>query len=161
MKTLVGMLVGMCLLVPVVYAQDDGVVENAPLNDPAGTVGLARSIIDRLDPSYETIWDIYNGGFSQGVSASLYGFTSNDIHLASLRLGVGTGLSVYSGVGLDLPGLTKRFIPSVLATPASISPLNTLWSIIGKYGRVGVVGGWSWDHDDPVVGVTIGAAYRF
>ena len=141
-------------------AADDPVIP-AVLNNPAETVSVVKQIINRIQPSYETVWDVNNGDFYQGVSGSLYNFTSKEIPIASLRLGASTGMAIYGGVSLDLPGLTKRLVPSVVASTVSTSPMVTIWSFIGKYGRVGFVGGYSWDHDDPVVGVTAGAAFTF
>ena len=133
----------------------------AVLNDPTQSVSLAKDIINRLNPSYETVWDVYNGEFAQGVSAALYNFTSQEIPIASLRIGASTGMALYSGVSLDLPGIGKRFVPSAIAGPATTGPLDTVWSVIGKYARVGVVAGYSWDQQDPMLGVTVGAALQF
>ena len=142
-------------------AVEDTVVKDALLNDPPESVSLVKEIISRLDFSYETVVDLYNGDAYQGVSGSLYNLTSNDIHLASLRLGASTGMSIYSGASLDLPGLTKRYLPPSVQDAASPTPLDTVWSVIGKYGRVGLIGGWSFDHDDPVIGMTAGVATSF
>lgn len=133
----------------------------AVLNNPTDTVSVAKDLINRLQPSYETVVDVYNGDVYQGVSASLYHFTSREIPIASVRLGASTGMALYSGVSLDLPGITRRFVPAAVKTPAETTPLDTVWSAVGKYARVGVVGGFSWDHDDPVVGITAGAALTF
>ena len=141
---------------PTAYAEEAGV-----LNDPGQTVSLAKAIINRINPSYETVWDVANGDFYQGVSGSLYQFTSRQIPIASLRLGVSTGMAIYGGTSLDVPGLTRRFLPSAIKDAASTGPLDEVWAVIGKYGRVGIVGGYSWDHADPVLGVTAGAAFTF
>lgn len=133
--------------------------EEAVLNDPTKTVALAKTVINYLQPSYESVWDVYNGGFSQGISASLYTFTSREIPLASLRLGASTGMALYGGVSLDLPGVARRF--AAVSGPVNTGPLNEVWALIGKYGRVGLVGGYSWDHEDPLIGMTIGAALTF
>ena len=133
----------------------------AVLNDPTQTVSIVKEVINKIQPSYETVWDVYNGDFYQGVSGSLYTFTSRDIPIASLRLGASTGMSIYGGVSLDVPGITKRLVPGMIEEKATLSPLDTVWSFVGKYARVGVVGGYSWDHEDPVLGVTAGAAVTF
>ena len=143
------------LCIPYVSADD------AILNNPTQTVSVFKDAINRLQPSYETVWDVNNGDFSQGLSASLYNFTSQQIPIASVRLGASTGMALYGGGSLDLPGLTQRFIPTTIKGVATTSPLNVVWSFLGKYARVGVVSGYSWDHDDPVIGITAGAALTF
>lgn len=154
MKTrlMVGLVLG---LTGQAWAQD------AVLNDSAKTVEMARTIIGKLDPSYETLWNFRDGTFSQGVSASIYGFASHDIPVASLRMGVGTNTALYGGVGLDVPGLAKRFIPPVVKGFATVRPLDILWAVAGKYARVTPVGGYSWGDDAPIYGVTVGAAFSF
>ena len=131
------------------------------LNDPEQTVSMAKALINRIQPSYETLWDLYNGEFSQGMSGSLFHFTSRTIPIASLRLGASTGMALYGGASLDLPGIATRFIPAMVKTPAETTPLDTVWSVVGKYARVGVVGGYSWDAEDPLIGITAGAALSF
>lgn len=133
----------------------------AVLNDPPGVVSVLKDAITRLNPSYETVWDLYNGEFAQGMSANLYTVTSREIPIISVRAGASTGMALYSGVSLDLPGLSQRFIPASVKGMATTGPLDTLWGFVGKYARVGVIGGYSWDHHDPVIGFTAGAALTF
>ena len=135
-------------------------LELAVLNDPVQTVDLAKEIINKINPSYETVWDVYNGGFSQGISGNLYTFTSHQVPIISVRLGASTGMALYSGLSLDLPGLSK-ILPASLRGAISPEPLDTLWSFVGKYARVGIVGGYSWDESDPLIGITAGAALTF
>lgn len=132
---------------------DEGV-----LNNPSGTVELVKKVVNQLSPSYETLWNLRDGTFSQGVSASLWTATSHEIPLASLRAGFGTNESLYGGVSLDLPGLAKRYIPETIKGLATAGPLDTLWSVAGKYARVGVIGGYSWGDDGAIYGLTVGAA---
>lgn len=153
----VAVLVGLlCFGAHVVLADEAGV-----LNDPPASTALLKEVINKLSPSYETVWDVYNGGFSQGVSGALYTFESRAIPLASARVGVATGERLYAGVSLDLPGISRRYLPQKARALAAVSPLDTVWSVVGKYARVGVVGGYSWDEDDPVIGLTAGAAVSF
>ena len=135
--------------------------EVAILNDPPAAVSVARTVIEKLDPSYETFWNLGAGELQQGISASLYGFTSNEIHIASARLGYATNETLYGGVSLDLPGLSQRFVPASVKGIATITPLNTLWAVVGKYARVGIVGGYSWAENEPAYGLTAGAALSF
>ena len=141
------------------FAQEEP--KAAVLNDPPATVGIVKSVISKLDPSYETVFNFRDGTFSQGVSASLYNVTSNEIHIASVRIGAGTNEALYGGLGLDLPGLTRRFVPATVRGYATARPLDLLWATVGKYGRVSVVGGYAWGDDAPVYGLTAGAAVSF
>ena len=155
MRLLVVSLLVLCGLSGNVFADD------AVLNDAPAALSVLKQAIDKLDPQYETVYDVLNGGFTQGISGSLYDFTSNEIHVASLRAGVATGVAAYAGVSLDLPGLTKRLLPDAVESIGSTAPLNAVWSVVGRYARVGVVGGFSWDHEDPMIGITAGAALTF
>lgn len=135
-----------------------GWAQEAPLNNPSGTVELAKKVINQLDPSFETLWNFRDGTFSQGVSASLWNATSHDIPIGSLRAGFGTNESLYGGVSLDLPGLVKRYVPATVKGFAMTGPLDTLWSVAGKYARVGLAGGYSWGDAGAIYGLTVGAA---
>ena len=135
--------------------------EEAVLNNPPKFVQVTKEVINRLDPSYETFWNWREGNFSQGISISLYNVKSNDIPLGSIRLGTGTGMVIYGGTGVDLPGISRRFIPASVKGIATTQPLDTLWSLVGKYGRVSLVGGYSWDDHTPAYGMTFGAAVSF
>ena len=148
----------LCLgLSPVVHAEDAPAV----LNEPSEAVTLTKAVINKLQPSYETVIDVLNGDVYQGISGALYTFESREIPIASVRLGASTGMAMYSGVSLDLPGITQRFLPQPVKDPVTVTPLDSVWSVVGKYARVGVVGGYSWDHHDPIFGMTAGASLTF
>ena len=135
--------------------------EEAVLNNPPAAVGVVKAVIQKLDPSYETLWTYSDGTFSQGVSASLYNFASNEIHIASARLGYGTGEKLYGGLALDLPGLAKRFVPASVKGIATVKPLDIFWSVAGRYARITPISGYSWGENKPIYGVAIGAALTF
>src|SRR3990167_10561551 len=122
---------------PMSTAFGDDPIAPAVLNDPTESVNLVKQIVNRIQPSYETVIDLYNGDTYQGMSGSLYTFTSRDLPIASVRLGVSTGMAVYSGASLDLPGITARFVPTVVKDVVSPSPIDSVWSVIGKFGRGG------------------------
>jgi len=158
--------IAMLVAIPGVWAHEELIPEagersTGVLSSPSQTVDVARGVIERLDPTYETVIDINNGDQSQGISAALYQFTSNNIHVGDWRLGVGTGTSLYSTIGLDIGGVTKRLAPDSLERVANNAPLTAIWAFIGKYGRLGVGGGYSWDHEDPMVVLTAGAGYEW
>ena len=135
--------------------------DEAVLNNPPAFLDTAKTIINKLDPSYETIWDFGSGTFSQGISGSLYNFTSNEIPILSARAGWGTNASLYGGIGLDVPGLCKRYIPESVKGVATTGPLDIVWAVAGKYARVSAVGGYAWSDNEPVYGMTFGAAANF
>ena len=135
--------------------------EEAVLNNPPAAVDIFKTVVNKLDPSYETFWNIGSGTFHQGVSASLYTITSDEIPLGSLRVGFATNELLYGGAALDLPGLTRRYVPATLKGVATTKPLDVLWAVVGKYGRVGVVGGYAWAENEPAYGFTFGAALSF
>jgi hypothetical protein len=78
-----------------------------------------------------------------------------------VRLGYATGETLYAGVGLDLPGLAKRFVPETIKGYATVAPLDMIWSAIGKYARVMPIGGYNWNERKPQYGMTFGAAVTF
>ena len=139
-----------------VYA-DDPVIPSAPLNDPSETVSLVKRIVNHLNPSYESVIDVYNGDTYQGISASLFNFTHDEVPLGSLRIGASTGMAIYGGLGLNVKGVATKFLPQVLKDVASPGPMETVWGILGKYSCASLIAGYSWDHRDPVVGATAGA----
>lgn len=150
---LVGLFVG---FIRVAYA------EEAVLNDPPSAMLVAKTVINKLDPSYETVWNWAGGTFSQGVSASLWNVKSSGIPVGNLRIGYATGETLYGSVGLDLPGLTKRFVPAQIKGIATVQPLDTLWMIAGTYARVSGFVGHTWNsHDRMAYGMTFGAAVNF
>jgi len=154
-------LVPMCVGLDVCRADADDEMSTALLNDPSGFVSTAKDFINRLNTSYETLWLVSDGTFSQGVSASLYNITSGNIPIASLRIGFGTNENLYAGPSLDLPGIARRYIPSTAKGFLSAGPLDWVWSVAGKYARVGIIGGYSWGDNEPIYGVTAGAALTF
>lgn len=135
--------------------------EDAVLNNPSATVETVKRVVNILNPSYETLWLWSGGTFSQGVSASLWNIESKQIPIASLRLGFGTNDNLYTGLGLDLPGITKRFVPEIVKGVATTKPLDVLWAVAGKYARVTPIAGYSWGENKPIFGVAIGAALSF
>ena len=157
MKYLVAAVAVFVLFVQAVFAEPG----EAVLNDPPGFAVTAKDIINRLNPSYETLYNFRDGTFSQGVSASVWNVTSREIPIASVRAGFATDEALYGGVSLDLPGLAKRYIPASVKGIATVGPLDTLWAVAGKYARVGVIGGYSWGDEQAVVGMTFGAALSF
>lgn len=132
--------------------------EEAVLNNPPSAVSVLKEVVAKLDPNYETLWTYSDGTFSQGVSASLWNFTSNEIHVASIRLGYGTGERLYGGLGLDLPGLTKRFVPAQVKGVVTTAPFKTLWTLVGRFARVTPIAGYDWQENKAIYGVALGAA---
>ena len=157
MKKLVWLFGAWCLLLGgTVWAE-----EAAVLNAPSETAEKVKAVVNALNPSYETFWNWDSGEFSQGVSASLYTVKSAQIPVGSVRLGFGTNEILYGGAALDLPGICKRWLPANVKGIATTAPLDILWSVAGKYGRVALVGGYSFAEEEPAYGLTFGAALSF
>ena len=137
-------------------------VEVQPVgNAPSAAYSTFKRVVNTLNPQYETFFNMADGTWSQSVSASLYNFHSHDIPLGSVRAGWSTGEIGYAGVSLDLPGLTKRYVPETVQGIATTGYLKTLWALAGRYARAGVVGGYSWSDEKAVYGLTAGAALRW
>lgn len=142
----------------VAFAEEPTVVQN-----PSGAYQTFKKVVDTLDPQVEQIYD-FGGEWYSGASASLWTFTSNEIHLASLRAGYAVDADLandhraaYGGVKLDLPGLTQRYVPSTIKGIATAGPLSTLWSLAGRFSSVGFVAGRDFDQDETIVGVSLGS----
>ena len=145
-----------------------GTAQAQVLDSPGKSVGVVKAVVDVLSPQGDTLynwWDVNDDGgeWLRGVSVGVYTLKSEDIPLASLRLGyIGEDGNFtdargwYTGANLDLPGLTKRYVPTTIKGIATKGYLDTLWRFAGKYGRVGAVGGYDADRETPIAGVTFG-----
>ena len=142
--------------------------EEAVLNSPSGTVSVIKTVVDTLSPQADTLWNFWdandNGGeWLRGLSIGLYTLKSELIPLGTIRLGyIGEDGNFtdargwYAGANLDLPGLTRRYVPATIKGIATTGYLDTIWKIAGKYGRVGAVGGYDADRETPIAGVSFG-----
>lgn len=147
-----------------VWAQEELTVPPPPpalLQEPSEAVSVIKQAIDYLGPTYGTCLDVWNGEASQCISASVYNFHDNAIKVASLRVGATTGLTAYSGLGLDVEGIVLRYFPDVVKDTLSPPPVTPVWGFLGKYSHLGVGGGFSFDHDDPAVVLEAGVKGRF
>ena len=156
---LLSVLVGSLILYSApVWAQEEQTVPPPPpalLQEPSEAVSVIKQIVTYLDPVPETVLDFWNGDQYAGISGSIWNWAPNQVNVASLRLGASTGMAVYGGAGLDLHGVST-YLPQWLRDVASTGATQTLWEKVGEYGHASVVGGWSFDHDDPVLGGTLG-----
>ena len=137
-------------------------------NDPSGAATVFKSVVDTLSPQGDTLYNFWDenddgGEWLRGLSIGIYKPTSNDITLGSIRLGyVGEdgdfsdARGWYTGINLDLPGLTKRYVPETVKGIGTTGYLGALWSIAGKYGRVGVNGGYDADRETPIAALSFG-----
>ena len=135
--------------------------EGAVGNNPTGAVTLVKAFAEYTQPAYEGIWNWRDGSVEQGVSGSLWNFSSNTIQLASLRLGAATSGAIYGGLKFDLPGLTKRYVPASVKGVATAGVLATLWNVVGNYATLGPVVGYSFDDHAAIYGMSFGASVRF
>lgn len=142
--------------------------EAAVLNDAPKAASVLKAMVDTLSPQADTLynfWDVNDDGgeWLRGLSVGLYTLKSESIPLGSLRLGyVGedgnfsNARGWYTGATVDLPGLTRRFVPETIKGVATSGYLATLWQVAGKYGRVGAVGGYDADRETPILAATFG-----
>lgn len=159
--------VAIFLLTGLVWCQPVSAQEpTATVTDPVAERARAiwtttKTVADVLGPGYDQLYDFKSGEWFQVVSASLWNFTSKEYQLASLRIGYGVDYKILSGVQLDLPGITHRYVPATIRGIVTKGYLDTVWAVAGKYGRVGFLGGYDFDTDEPAVGVTVGAVLTF
>lgn len=143
---------------------DDTTIPPPPpaiLQDPGHAVDMFKEIVNYLNPSYETVIDLWNGDIYQGISGSVYTVSSNNVNILSLRVGASTGMAVYGGVGLDVDGIVQRYLPQGAQDALSPPPTEPVWEFLGRYSHASVIAGYSWDHQDPVLGFTAGLKASF
>ena len=144
------------LLGGTVYAED------AVGNNPPVVVSKVTAVVNALGPGFDELYSVRDGEWKEGVSASLWNFQSKSFHLASLRLGYGhQDELVYNSVRLDLPGISRRFIPESVRGVATTGYLAALWSVVGKYGSVGPFLGYAFREEAVDWGVTLGGQVTF
>jgi len=133
------------------------VVEPAIINHPLTAWKITTAAVDYLQPGYDWNYLLSGGEPFNGVSAALLTLKPNEIPVGSLRLGYGTDgdRSIYGGPALDLPGLAQ-FIPQRVKdfSPALV---DKLFSVAAKYGRAGLLTGYSVDRSEWLWGGNLGA----
>ena len=144
--------------------------EEAVLNNPGGAATVLKTVVDTLSPQADTLYNFWDandegGEWLRGLSVGLYSPKSQGIPLGSLRLGyIGEDGNFtdargwYAGANLDLPGLTKWFVPKTVQGIATTGYLDTLWRVAGRYGRIGVNGGYDGDRETPILAASFGVA---
>ena len=135
---------------------DEAVLNNAP-----SSVNKFKAVVNTLSPGFDTLYNVRDGDWEEGVSASLWNFTSDEYLLASLRAGYGQQELVYTSLRADLPGISKRFVPATVQGIATKGYLDVLWNAVGKYGSVGPFVGYAFDDDAVAWGVTLGGQVSF
>lgn len=149
-RGLLGILVLMIAAGPV-WADD----EPAVINDAPNAASEATDIIDLLSPTVEAVYDVDSGEWGVGTSASLYEFTSNDIHLGRIKGGYLSTNAFYAGVDVDIPGLVARTLDGKWVQ------LDTILRALAEYGSTGYVIGRDVDANKTFHGPTFGATLRF
>ena len=136
---------------------DESVVNNAP-----STVEKVKAVVNALGPGYDALYNVRDGQWEDGWSASLYNLKSHDYLLVSVRAGYGAQDSlIYSSLRADLPGISRQFIPETVRGIATKGYLDVLWNVVGKYGSVGPFVGYSWQDDAMAYGFTLGGQIAF
>ena len=151
------LLVGLCWGVTQVTFAEEAIGNNPPV-----VVSQVTAVVNALGPGFDELYSVRDGEWKEGVSASLWNFSSKSYHLASLRLGYGHQDNlVYNSLRLDLPGLSQRFIPADIRGVATTGYLSALWAAVGKYGSVGPFVGYAFDEQAVDWGVTLGGQVTF
>lgn len=144
--------------------------EEGILDHPGQAVSVLKTVIDTLSPQTDTLWNFYDlnddgGEWLRGVSVGILTLKSQSIPLASWRLGYigedgnfSDARGWYAGANLDLPGLTKRYVPSTVKGIATKGYLDALWKLAGRYGRIGINGGYDADRETPIVAASAGVS---
>lgn len=127
--------------------------EDAVLNPPV--IDKLKATIDTLRPTAELVYEIESGEWTSGLSASLYSFTSNQVHLGRIKGGYLSSNALYTGVDVDLPGIALRYLGD------KWPQANTVLESLAKYSSVGYIAGYEFEGDDLVHGPTFGATLRF
>lgn len=142
--------------------------EPAVLNQPTQTVSVVKQVVDVLSPQIDHLYNLWDanddgGEWTRGLSIGLYAIKSQTIPLGTIRLGYlgedgnfTDARGWYTGANLDLPGLTKRFVPETVKGVATAGYLGTLWSVASRYGRVGLNAGFDADRDTPILAASFG-----
>jgi len=136
--------------------------EDAVINDAPATTSKVVAVINALSPGFDEVYSVRDGEFKEGISSALYNFKSKGYHLASARLGYAhLDELIYGSLALDLPGLSRRLIPSTVRGLATTGYLSVLWNAVGKYGCMGPFGGYSFQEAAVDWGATVGGCVSF
>ena len=158
MKLVAGLLCGVVLCISsVAFADDviDHVDEPAIVNSIPNAWDEFKAVVDVLAPTAEAIYDFRSETWGFGTSGSLYEFTSNNIHLGRIKAGYLSTNAPYAGVDVDAPGLVARYLSG------KWSQLDTVLTVLSKYGSTGYVLGYDLNADEIVHGFSFGATLRF
>ena len=137
----------------VVYADD--AVLNAVVNDPPNAWQEFQNTVNALSPTVEAVYDVHSETWGVGTSASLWNFTSHDIHLGRIKSGYLATNVGYVGADADLPGLALRYVGG------RWEQLDTILGVLSKYGSTGYIVGYDTESDHIAHGPTFGASLRF
>lgn len=138
------------------YAQEPTVLE-----DPKNAFDKIKEVIEVVDPQADAIWNLENNEVIPGFSGSLFNFSSNDIHLASLRTGYGMEKIAYGQVKVDVFGLGRRFLPDEVKAYIKKGTPEPVRTILEKHAAFGLIGGYDFDKEVEVYGVTVGTRIAF
>jgi len=115
-----------------------------------------RDIINNVEPRGEAFWNLESNDWNAAVAGSvlpLYGY-------ADVKLGMAIDKIPYVGVDTDLFTLGEVLLPAKIKEVLEGVP-QFIQDMARDYARVGFVGGYSWDTNDPVYGPTFGASVDF
>lgn len=138
----------------------------AVLNTPGTLATSAGATVNLLQPAVTQLWDARSGEWFTGTSVALWTITSDEIPLVSLRSGYALDYKVYGEAQVDVPGVARRYLPEMVKGWATKPLLDTVSSLVGKYGHMGVFAGYNFDESEAtdngiMYGLSLGARLSF
>ena len=127
----------------------------AVLNEPSLAATTTKDMVNTTAPTAEVVYNIGQDRWDVGLSASLYNFTSHQIHLGRVKSGYLSSNTPYAGLDVDLPGVLTRYVAGW--APA----LDDALQPVAKYSAVGLIVGYDVEGDELAYGPSFGATLRF
>lgn len=135
---------------------DDLVVEKpAVVNDTPNAWADLKAVVDVLEPTPEVIYDFESEDWVAGLAGSLYDFTSSSIYLGRIKGGYASSNVAYTGLDLDLAGLSTRYLQG------RWTQLDRALEVVGKHSSVGYVLGYNTELDQAFHGPSFGVKVVF
>ena len=138
------------------WADEPSIVEEpAVVNDAPNAWADLKAVVDVLEPTPEVIYDFESEDWVAGLAGSLYDFTSSSIYLGRIKGGYASSNVAYTGLDLDLAGLSTRYLQG------RWTQLDRALEVVGKHSSVGYVLGYNTELDQAFHGPSFGVKVVF